>query len=103
MHIQFRMVLDGEDIAVRRAGQTLGVVKGLYRRRNKCVRFLPYTDVREGDVLVRGVTGQQLVVTAIDLRSVRGLPYERQAYVASAKARRRPPTASIDWWELPQG
>jgi hypothetical protein len=107
MHIQFLMVLDGEDFAVQRAGRAVGVVKGLYRQRRRCVRFLPYTDIREGDVLVRRLTHEELLVTAIDLLSLRGLPYERQASFASAKARWRPPaantrTAPFDWWSIHQ-
>jgi hypothetical protein len=89
------MVQHGEDFEVRRAGKAVAVVMGLYRQRKRYVGFLPYVDVQQRDVLRRKLTDQELVVTAIDIQSVRGLPPERQAYFASAKARRRPQNVKI--------
>ena len=85
--MDFRYIIQkfGEEIEIRRGGQSIALVKGLYRKKEKYIGFMPDTEVHEGDVLFRKVANQELRVTRIDALSLEGRPFERRAYFQTAQ------------------
>jgi len=85
MDLRYLIQKFGEEIEIRRGGQTIAFVKGLYRKKEKYIGFMPDTEVQEGDVLFRKVANEELRVTGIDALSLEGRPFERRAYFQTAQ------------------
>lgn len=75
----------GEEIEIRRNGQTIATAKGVYNRGKKLIEFMPNTDVEVGDFLFRKSANQLLRVMEIDAcPGFEGRPFSKQAFFEPA-------------------
>lgn len=94
------MKLAGEEFEIARNGKK-STVKGAKNRQNstnrKYIEFFPGTDVKEGDVLIRKISGDEWLVEEIDHHVIEGKLFSVKAFYQTKFEREKPSLQPVSY------
>jgi hypothetical protein len=94
------MRLGGEEFEIVR-GEERHTVKGARNRQTatnrRYIQFYPGTDVKEGDILIRKVSGDEWLVVEVDHQTIQGKLFSVDAFYQTSFEREKSSTPSVSY------